>query len=297
MYYCNRVVVEAPGKVNLSLDVTGNSPDGYHLLETVMQSISLCDVLIIGKRGDNELRVTCSNPAAPENDMNIAHAAAMEFFAAAGICEQGLSIHIDKTIPVEAGLAGGSADAAAVLCGLNRLFETAIPLEQLCEIGLKIGADVPFCIMGGCALARGKGEVLTSLPPLPECYITIAKPPGGMNTRYAFKLYDNFNGEPQRPDTGKMLASIEAGDLPGIGRNMFSVFGQIGQVDETEMLSGIMLCGGALGSVLSGSGSAVIGLFDNEKKAKNCLHLLWEQVRDCWAARPLESGARLIHAS
>lgn len=295
MYYCNRVVVEAPGKVNLSLDITGNTSDGYHTLETVMQSIDLCDVLVIGKRCDDELRVTCSNPAAPENDMNIAYLAAKEFFKSTGEPEQGLSIHIDKAIPVEAGLAGGSADAAAVIRGLDRLFETSLPPEQLQEIGFKVGSDVPFCLMGGCALAKGRGEVLTALPSIPDCRITIAKPPRGMSTRYAFKLYDSYSGELGRPDTQRMVSSVTEGDLAGIGRNMFSVFGSIGKVDETEMLGGVMLCAGALGSVLSGSGSAVIGLFDSEKEAKNCLHLLKEQVRDCWLARPVGYGSRIVH--
>ena len=297
MFYCKRVVVEACGKVNLSLDITGSLHDGYHTLETVMQSIDLRDVLVIGKRdGDDELRVTCSNPKAPEDDANIAFKAAKEFFTATGIQEQGLSIHIDKSIPVEAGLAGGSADAAAVLRGLDRLFETALSPNQLKEIGLLVGADVPFCLTGGCALAEGKGEILTQLKELPPCYITIAKPPKGMNTRYAFKLYDHFSGETDRPDTKKMLDGISRGDLATIGGQMFSAFSGIGQKDETEMLSGIMLSAGASGSVLSGSGSAVIGLFENEKKARDCLRLLREQVRECWLCRPTGYGARLIHA-
>lgn len=295
MYYCNRVVVQAFGKVNLSLDITGETGDGYHLLETVMQSIDLCDVLTVERRGGDEIRVTCSNPAAPENDKNIAHKAAVEFFAAAGIEERGLSIHIDKTIPVEAGLAGGSADAAAVLRGLDRLFETEMPPEQLREIGLRVGMDVPFCLTGGCVLAEGRGEILSALPPLPDCHIMVAKPPAGISTRYAFKLYDDFTGEAQRPDTKRMLESIKTGDLAGIGRNMFSVFTQLCKTGETEMLGGIMLCSGALGSVMSGSGSAVIGLFDNEKKAKACLRLLEEQVRECWEARPTDTGARILH--
>lgn len=296
MYYCDRVVAQAAAKVNLSLDITGETPDGYHLLETVMAGVSLCDVLIINKRTTSDITVTCSNPAAPEDDMNIAYKAAEAFFKATGVERQGLSIHIDKSIPIQAGLAGGSADAAATLAGLDRLFETSLSPEQLREIALEVGMDVPFCLMGGIALAQGRGEILTPLRPLPPCYIAIAKPPQGMSTRYAFKLYDDFSGELGRPDTQKMLDSIAAGDLAGIGRNMHSVFSQLGHIDETEMLSGIMLCAGALGSVLSGSGSAVIGLFDNEKDAKACLRLLKEQVDECWLANPLDNGARVIHA-
>ncbi|MCL2033753.1 MAG: 4-(cytidine 5'-diphospho)-2-C-methyl-D-erythritol kinase [Oscillospiraceae bacterium] len=296
MYYCNRVVVESCGKVNLSLDITGTGEDGYHMLETVMQSIDLRDVLLIGKRDDDEMRVTCSNPDAPEDDANIAFKAAKEFFAATGIEEQGLSIHIDKSIPVEAGLAGGSADAAAVLRGLDRLFETSLSPEHLLEIGLSVGADVPFCLSGGCALAEGKGEFLTPLRSLPACYITIAKPPEGMSTKYAYKLFDDYEGEVIRPDTKKMIAALDSGLLPEIGRQMFSAFSGI-MKSESIMLSGVMVCSGALGSVVSGSGSAVAGLFDNEKTAKNCLGLLRKQVKDCWLCRPTDYGARIIHVS
>lgn len=297
LFYCKRVVVEAPGKVNLSLHITERTDDGYHLLETVMLAIDLCDVLVIGKRDDDDLRVTCSNPLAPENDMNIAYRAAMEFFAATGIAKQGLSVHIDKSIPVEAGLAGGSADAAAVIRGMDRLFETSLSDAQLREIGLRVGMDVPFCLMGGCAFAEGRGEILTPLPALPDCRITVAKPPTGTSTRYAFKLYDSFGGDVMQPDTHKLLDGIRSGDLNAVGSNMFNVFGELGIMEETETLRGIMLCAGALGSVLSGSGSAVIGLFAAEKAASKCLHLLREQVKDSWVTKPLEDGARVIHAS
>ena len=163
------------------------------------------------------------------------------------------------------------------------------------EIGAKVGADVPFCIAGGICLAQDKGGALTKLRDLPECWFTVAKPPTGMSTRYAFRLYDDYTGEFGRPDTADMLRCIDNGDLPGIGRNMFSVFSQITMSDESEMLSGIMQCEGALGSVLSGSGSAVVGLFASERLAKGCLRLLRGQVEDAWIARPMTQGAQVIH--
>ena len=296
MHYYNRVVAESCAKVNLALDVTGTGADGYHMLETVMQSIDLRDVLIIGKRDDKEMSITCSNPGIPVDDTNIAYKAAKEFFAATGIGEHGLSIHIDKSIPVEAGLAGGSADAAAVLSGLDRLFETALSPEQLREIGLLVGADVPFCLTGGCAFAEGKGEILTSLNKLPPCSITVAKPPEGVGTKHAFKLFDEYNGEIERPDTKKMVDAVNNGNLPEIGRRMVSAFSVIMQ-DESAALSGVMTSAGALGSVLSGSGSAVIGLFESEKSAARCLCLLRDQVKECWLCRPTDYGVRLIHVS
>lgn len=295
MFYCNRVVARAPGKINLSLDITGTAPDGYHYLNTVMQAIDLFDVVVVGKRPGEDMRVTCSRPDAPEDGLNIAHAAAREFFAATGIAPQGLSIHIDKLIPQEAGLAGGSADAAAVLCGLDRLFETTLAPAQLAEIGERVGSDVPFCLAGGLRLGQGTGGSLTRLTDLPDCFFTVAKPPAGMSTRYAFKLYDDYSGEFERPDIAAMLRCIESADLLGVGRNMFSVFSQIAMSDESEMLSGIMQCAGAIGSVLSGSGSAVVGLFDSERRAKDCLRLLREQVEEVWIARPVNHGAQVIH--
>ena len=297
MFFCNRVIVRAPGKINLSLDITGVTGDGYHTLDTVMQAIDLCDVVVVGRRADSDIRITCSRPHVPENDTNIAYQAAKLFFAQVGLPEQGLSIHIDKIIPVEAGLAGGSADAAAVLGALNRLLETNLTTEQLCAIGEKIGADVPFCIAGGACLAQGKGEIMTPLPPLPDCTIAIAKPPKGMSTRYAFKLYDSYGDELGHPDTMSMVAAMRAGALADIGRNMFNVFEQVTALDEIEMLKGIMLVEGALGAVMSGSGSAVAGLFAQEQEARRCLRRLRQASEEAVLVSPLPGGVQIIHVS
>ncbi len=297
MFYCNRVVVEAPCKVNLSLDVTGVDSEGYHMLKSVMHAADLRDVLVVGRREGDEVRVTCSNPDAPENDMNIAWLAAKTFFKATGRAFQGLSVHIDKAIPIEAGLAGGSADAAAVLTALNRLFETGLSVSDLQKIGRKVGADVPFCLAGGCALAEGRGEMLTPLPPLTGCRLAVAKPPKGVSTRLAFQYYDEYGASCKRPDTGEMVDAIKQKDIKRVGGSMKNVFNALSNVEETALLSGIMLCSGALGSVLSGTGSAVIGLFDDDKAAKNCLRLLREQVSECWLASPVSAGAEIIHIS
>lgn len=297
MFYCNRVVVQAPGKVNLSLDITGTTEDGMHTLDTVMQAIDLRDIVVVGKRLEQELRVTCSRPDVPEDDTNIAHKAATVFFAQTGLPVQGVSIHIDKSIPVQAGLAGGSANAAAVLRGLDRLFETGLPEEQLRDMGVQVGADVPFCIAGGCKLARGKGELLEELPALPDCTLTIAKPPKGMSTRYAFRLYDQFSQEIGRPDTDSIVAAIREGRLEDVGRGMFNVFEQVAEIPEVEMLKGVMLVDGAAGAVMSGSGSAVVGLFSDEKAARKCLRHLRDVVEEAWLAKPFPHGAEIIHVS
>ena len=297
MSYCSRVVVQAPGKVNLSLDVVGTDNRGYHLLEMVMQSIDLSDLVLIGRGEREEIRVTCSSSEIPEDDTNIVHSAATHFFAETGLARQGLSVHIDKRLPVQAGLAGGSADAAALLRGLDRLFETCLSREQLCEIGLKCGADVPFCIVGGCCYAQGVGEILTPLPALPACRIAVAKPPRGMSTRIAFGRYDKAGKDLERPNTQAMLDSVAAGNLAGVGQNMFNVLQQVNTVEEVEVLTGILLCDGALGAVMTGSGTAVIGLFQDSAQAKTARRHLREQVAQAWIAAPLDHGAQLLHVS
>ena len=295
MAFCSRVVVEAPGKVNLSLNITGTKENGYHLMEMVMITVSLSDVLLIGRREEDEIRITSSSTDIPEDDTNIVHNAATRFFAVTGLPYQGLSIHIDKRLPVEAGLSGGSADAAAVLTGLNHLFETGLTKEQLCDIGLECGADVPFCIMGGCRLAQGIGEILTPLGELPACWLTIAKPGRGMSTPVAFQLYDEAKFDILRPNVPRMVEAISAGSLQGIGRNMQNVLQQVNPVEEVETLQGIMLCDGALGAVMTGSGTAVVGLFSEEKAAKRCAKHLRKQVDQTFVARPITHGARVIH--
>jgi 4-diphosphocytidyl-2-C-methyl-D-erythritol kinase len=292
----NRVVVLAPAKINLSLDITGTTPDGYHALDTVMQTVNLRDVVVVGKRPGGEIRVLCSRPDVPEDDTNIAHKAAMVFFSQLDLPTRGLSIYIDKSIPMEAGLAGGSADAAAILRGMNRLYEAGLSLEKLCELGKKVGADVPFCLAGGCQLAQGRGEILTTLSALPDCILVIAKPPTGVSTRHAYSLYDQ-RGVRTRPDTTAMIRAIKTRDLRGIGENMVNVFEELIGLEEVEIRKNILLQNGALGAAMTGSGSAVVGLFPGEREAGECLRQLREIKGEVFLAKPCATGAEIIHMS
>ena len=291
---CNRVVLRAPAKVNLALDIVGLLENGYHLLDSVMQTVNLYDILLIGRQPDGTVRVTCSQPDVPVDETNTAYRAAMAFFAATGLPVSGLHIHIDKAIPEMAGLGGGSADAAAVLCGLNHLFGTALSAERLCEIGLEVGADVPFCIHGGTAFVQGIGEVITPLPALPLCRLLIAKPAVGMSTVRAFALYDEGHidgGSSAR----KAAQAVAAGDLHCLGACFFNVFEQVEAWEAIDQIKAAMLQEGALGAVLSGSGSAITGLFMNEADAKRCvphLQLLAEQV---FVATPVQHGAHVVY--
>jgi 4-diphosphocytidyl-2-C-methyl-D-erythritol kinase len=296
-YSPSRVVVLAPAKINLSLDITGTAANGYHTLDTVMQAVNLSDVVVIRGRPDGEVRVTCSRPDVPEDDTNIAHKAAMVFFSQFDLPTRGLSIYIDKAIPMEAGLAGGSADAAAVLRGMNHLFAAGLSEEKLREMGETVGADVPFCLAGGCQLAQGRGEILTPLSALPDCVLVIAKPPIGVNTRHAYSLYDQHGGTLTHPDTAAMITAIEARDLPGIGRHMVNVFEELTNLTEVEALKGVLLRSGALGATMSGSGSAVVGLFTGEREAGACLNPLRELTREVFLTKPCLGGAEILHMS
>jgi len=289
----SRAVVRAPGKINLMLGIAGIAPNGYHLLDTVMHAFEPGDVVVISQRPEREgISVTCSRPGVPEDESNIAHKAALAFFAATGT-RCGLNIHIDKTIPPEAGLGGGSADAAAVLRGLDAMLGTSLSDEALCEIGVKVGADVPFCLIGGCALARGIGDKLTALPPLRGCYIAIVKPPGGMSTAYAYSLYDEYDGKLPPIDSRAMIEFITRGDVPGVGGCMRNVFEYVAAGEHTERIKSAMIAEGAIGAALSGSGSAVAGLFLDEAKARECLSRL--SSFETLMAQPAHTGARVIH--
>ncbi|MDR2932947.1 MAG: 4-(cytidine 5'-diphospho)-2-C-methyl-D-erythritol kinase [Oscillospiraceae bacterium] len=292
-----RAVVEAPGKINLLLDITGTAEDGYHTVDTVLQAIDLSDIVVVSKIDGDEIRVTCSNTSVPENEENIAYKAAMAFFKLTGVPKQGLSIHIDKTIPVQAGVAGGSADAAAVLLALNEILGGALSAAHLHDIGRKVGVDVPFCMAGGCQFAQGRGDILTPLPDLPPCYFVLSKPPRGVDTAQAYRVYDSKKRSVIHPDTAAMLSAIKTGNLDGVGKAMGNVFQQVEIIEEVEVLAGIYRLNKALGSVMTGSGSAVVGLYTDGVMAAECKDYISEIVRETFIVRPIAHGAKIIHIS
>jgi 4-diphosphocytidyl-2-C-methyl-D-erythritol kinase len=285
-----RVTIPAPGKINLFLEITGTLPNGYHKLNTVMHTFLPGDTVTVELAPHTDIRVTCSRPGIPRDSGNIAYKTAEAFFAVMGISRRGLSINIEKLIPQEAGLGGGSADAAAVLRGLNELFGTRLDENALCEIGVKVGADVPFCVVGGCALAQGIGEKLTPLPPLRDCHIAIAKPKSeGVSTPEAYRLYDEYEGAIPNANLADMLAGIRDGNLADIGKAMHNAFEHVMPGAETNRIKAAMRKAGAGGAVLSGTGSAVAGLFADESAAKACL----ESLADCETLLAKPVGARI----
>lgn len=289
----NECHIEAPAKINLTLDITGIRHDGYHILRTVLQTVTLHDEVYLRKTDGEGITLTCDYEGLACDETNLAYRAAAAFFDFTGLPASGVQIEIEKCIPLEAGLAGGSADAAAVLVGLNALFDTGLSQRTLCEIGLPLGADVPFCIIGGTMQGEGIGEILEPLPSLPKCYFVIAKPESGVNTREAYALYDRQKPE-RRPDNDMMVAAIATGSLEHIGSELYNVLEESCSLPEVSGIKQAIIECGALGAAMSGSGSAVFGLFENKGDAKHCLSTLSDHYDAVFLAKPCPHGAAVV---
>ncbi len=280
--------LKAYGKINLTLDVTGKREDGFHLLDTVMQSVSVWDEVELTPGGEPGIRLRCDRGYLPTDTKNTAYRAAALFFQHCGIKGEGLTISLRKHIPTRAGMGGGSADAAAVLFGLDRLYETRLGLPVLLELGGQIGADVPFCIHGGTCRCTGLGEKLEPVPPLPDCFLVICKPPAGMSTPRAYALLDQYPLS-QAQATPRLVEALEAGDLRQTGRALSNRFDETMKLSQVRAIKRLMLSAGALGAMMTGSGSAVYGIFDRVEKAKNCMRLL-ERKGEVFLSRPRDHG-------
>lgn len=262
--------VRAHAKLNLTLDVLGRRPDGYHDLRMVMQSVALADVLTLEESGDGELRVRTNLHFLPNNEKNLAAQAALRWWEARGQVPRGLEIDIEKNVPVCAGMAGGSSDAAAVLRALNQMEGAPLSLRELARIGERVGSDVPYCILGGTALAEGRGEILTPLPPLPQCWAVLCKPEFSISTPALFAKIDSVRLR-CRPDTQGVIAALEARDLHGVARRMYNVFEDAlpeRQRARVNDIKNVLIQCGALGASMSGTGPTAFGLFDDEGLAR-----------------------------
>ena len=272
------MVAEACAKLNLTLDVLGKRPDGYHDLRMVMQSIALADTLTLEKNGTEELRVRTNLHFLPGNEKNLAAQAALRYWEARGRSPEGLDIFIEKRIPVCAGMAGGSSDGAAVLRALNAMEEKPLSSGELAKIGEQVGSDVPYCVAGGTALAEGRGEILMPLPPLPKCWVVLCKPEFSISTPALFAKIDSVRLR-CRPDIQGVLAALEAGDLAGVARRMYNVFEDALPERQRARVSDIkntLIQCGALGASMSGTGPTAFGLFDSESCAREARERLAE---------------------
>ena len=254
---------KAYAKLNLTLDVLGKRDDGYHELESVMQQITLCDDIEIDLQTSEDWKIECDWENIPTDSTNLAWKAVGVFYKAIGKDPQGVTIRINKRIPTEAGLGGGSADAAAVLRALNTHEGTPFTLEELAQLGAKVGSDVPFCVFGGTALARGRGEKLERLPAMPQCFYCIVKPDFSVSTPELFRKFDEAETV-KRPDTAGMLHALEQGELMHVAGYVSNAMEPVVAQEHPEILmikDALDSCG-ASGYAMTGSGSAVFGIFD-----------------------------------
>lgn len=278
---------KAYAKLNLSLDVLSKRPDGYHDMRMLMQSVALCDEISLSLREDGAYTISTNLHYLPGDERNIAVKAAKAFFARLGDAVHGADIVIQKRIPVCAGMGGGSSDGAAILRALNRLFDKPFSAAELREIGLTLGADVPFCVSGGTALAEGKGEILTALSPLPDCHIVIAKPRFSVSTPALFARLD-YSPIKYRPDTQGLLQSVEQGSLKGICRRMYNVFEDVipQRPNDISRIKTRLLDCGALGAIMTGTGSAVFGIFGEHAPAEQAFSFLSGRYPDVFLTKP-----------
>lgn len=268
--------LQAFAKINLGLDVLGKREDGYHEVRMIMQTIRMYDQLDMRKSVEPGIHLTTNKKYIPVDENNLVWRAAKLMMDTCGIIE-GVSIHLHKVIPVAAGMAGGSSDAAATLVGMNRLFHCGLSKEKLMELGVQIGADVPYCVLRGTALAEGIGEKLTVLPPMPDCWILIGKPGISVSTKYVYTTLD-LNTDTVHPDIDGMKKALEDGNLYGITERMGNVLQDvtIPAYQEVERIKEQMKTLGAVNAMMSGSGPTVFGIFDNEEKAQKACQKLRE---------------------
>ena len=268
--------LQAFAKINLGLDVLGKREDGYHEVRMIMQTIRMYDQLDMRKSVEPGIHLKTNKKYIPVDENNLVWRAAKLMMDTCGIME-GVSIHLHKVIPVAAGMAGGSSDAAATLVGMNRLFHCGLSKEKLMELGVQIGADVPYCVLRGTALAEGIGEKLTVLPPMPDCWILIGKPGISVSTKYVYTTLD-LNTNTVHPDIDGMKKALEDGNLYGITERMGNVLQDvtIPAYLEVERIKEQMKTLGAVNAMMSGSGPTVFGIFDNEEKAQEACQKLRE---------------------
>ena len=279
--------VKAYAKLNISLDVLSKRPDGYHDMRMIMQSVSLCDELSVRLRYDGTVNVVTNLHFLPCDDRNIAAKAAKAFFVRIGKTELGADIDIHKRIPVCAGMGGGSTDGAAVLRALNTLTGKLLSKSELEALGASLGSDIPFCVSGGTALAEGRGEILTGLSPFPDCCFVIAKPKFSVSTPELFTKLDLVTVK-LHPDTQGIISSIESGNLKGACQRMYNVFEPVlpSKPNDVQIIKHSLLDCGALGAVMTGTGSAVFGIFDDKAKAEYAKYLLSQRFKDVFLAEP-----------
>lgn len=280
------LTLQAPAKINLTLDILRHREDGYHELCMVMQSVSLCDRIRLDFGSPGGIRAESGLRFLPNDKSNLAVAAALAFRQATGGRWQDLLISLQKRIPVCAGTAGGSSDAAAVLRALNQWAGEPLSPPELARTGEQVGSDVPYCVLGGTALAEGRGERLTALHSLPACWVVVCKPEFSVSTPELFAQIDRVKLR-RRPDTTGMLEALAQGDLAGAARRMYNVFEDVlpeRRYSTVASIKNTLIQCGALGATMSGTGPTAFGLFDQEESARQAWKTLSGEYRDTFLA-------------
>lgn len=272
----DKIQLKALAKINLGLDVQRRREDGYHEVKMIMQTISLGDELELRKERQPGVQVMTNLHYLPTNENNLVYQAAQLLMKEFHI-ENGISIRLEKRIPVAAGMAGGSSDAAAVLWGMNQMYGLGLSRRDLMERGVRLGADVPYCVLRGTALAEGIGERLKTLPPMPRCYILLAKPGISVSTRFVYEnLHANDLQPEQHPDVDAMIGALKEKDLKILVSRMGNVL-ELVTIPAHPVIEEIKKCmveAGALGAMMSGSGPAVFGVFEDQAKARKAYHAM-----------------------
>ncbi|MBC8014821.1 MAG: 4-(cytidine 5'-diphospho)-2-C-methyl-D-erythritol kinase [Sporomusaceae bacterium] len=261
------LTVRANAKINLTLDVLYKRADGFHQVEMIMQAIELADILNLEDKPSGGISIITNIGHLPCDHRNLAFQAALLIKESCQV-KSGVHIALEKKIPMSAGLAGGSSDAAAVLLGLNQLWNLGLSLDELKVLGAKLGSDVPFCLVGGTALATGRGELLTQLTPLPPCYVVLAKPRIGVSTAWVYGKYRGIGIH--HPDTAGVRYALTQSDLPGVASRLSNVLESvtISEYPKIGNLKESMMQYGAMASLMSGSGPTVFGLTPDQDKAE-----------------------------
>ena len=284
------IVLKSYGKINLGLDVLRRREDGYHEVRMIMQTVGLYDVLTMKKRKDDKIEMTCNLSFLPTDERNLVYKA-VKLIKDKYHIKDGVEINLSKRIPVAAGMAGGSSNCAAALKGMNQLFDLGLSIDELCEIGVTLGADVPYCIWGGTALSEGIGEKLSRVDAMPDCYILIAKPGISVSTAFVYKNLD-LPALSNHPDIDGMLECLKEKDLTGICDRLENVLETV-TIKEYPIIEKVkkhLMDQGAKGALMSGSGPTIFAIFEDKKTADDAMESLRgiEDIKQAYVVRPIQ---------
>ena len=284
------IVLKSYGKINLGLDVLRRREDGYHEVRMIMQTVGLYDVLTMKKRKDDKIEMTCNLSFLPTDERNLVYKA-VKLIKDKYHIKDGVEINLSKRIPVAAGMAGGSSNCAAALKGMNKLFDLGLSIDELCEIGVTLGADVPYCIWGGTALSEGIGEKLSRVDAMPDCYILIAKPGISVSTAFVYKNLD-LPALSKNPDIDGMLECLKEKDLTGICDRLENVLETV-TIKEYPIIEKVkkhLMDQGAKGALMSGSGPTIFAIFEDKKTADDAMESLRsiEDIKQAYVVRPIQ---------